>query len=74
AHSLASFADAGGEGELLKGLNSESESRFNWLLSSPSRARQNDFLLRQTFYADTESPTETISYLQPHMSDFQGTC
>ena len=36
-------------------------------------ARQNDSLLRQTFYATTESPTETISWLQPPMFDFQGT-
>jgi hypothetical protein len=30
--------------------------------------------VRQTFYADTESPIGTISYLQPYMFDFQGSC
>ena len=33
---------------------------------------QNVSFVRQTFYATTESPTETISWLQPQMFDFQG--
>ncbi len=38
------------------------------------KMNENASSIRQTFYADTESPIETISYLQPHMFDCQGAC